>query len=280
MTQAPPEVDWSRLVRAARSSLPYAAVPDGFTLQSIVALMLETGQARGLLRFEPPDGLRFTPLGAALAGWVVPVCNGDPTGWAAAVRAMDEAEPHPDPASYFAELDVGAPASSTSEKTVLGNLDAAERIWGLVQQMELRVGRDLSRVHTPSSIVWASVGVWVERLPGAAGARRMIMEALRTEEDDYITAARAELERDERGRRLVVRNGSGKARSVTLGCGMIEVEAPLVKHQREPETGEERHFTSGILARDARRSPELQPVLHLCGPSSTRLQARPRGAAR
>ena len=43
-----------------------------------------------------------------------------------------------------------------------------------------------------------------------AGARRMIMEALLAEVDEYIEAARGD--RDEGGHRLVVRNGYGKAR--------------------------------------------------------------------
>ena len=44
------------------------------------------------------------------------------------------------------------------------------------------------------------------------GARRMLAEALQAEVDDYI--ARFAAERDEHGRRLVVRNGSHRPREV------------------------------------------------------------------
>ena len=44
------------------------------------------------------------------------------------------------------------------------------------------------------------------------GARRMLAEALQAEVDDYI--ARFADERDEHGRRLVVRNGSHQPREV------------------------------------------------------------------
>ena len=48
------------------------------------------------------------------------------------------------------------------------------------------------------------------------GARRMLAQALQAEVDDYI--ARFVHERDENGRRLVVRNGSHQPRTVlTLG---------------------------------------------------------------
>ena len=42
------------------------------------------------------------------------------------------------------------------------------------------------------------------------GARRMLAAALEAEVDDYLTAHAAE--RDERGRRLVVRNGHARER--------------------------------------------------------------------
>lgn len=55
------------------------------------------------------------------------------------------------------------------------------------------------------------------------GARRMIAAALRAEADEYVAAF--EDERDERGRRLVVRNGRGKERRVTVGSGMMRLRA-------------------------------------------------------
>jgi putative transposase len=49
------------------------------------------------------------------------------------------------------------------------------------------------------------------------GARRMLAAALEAEVDDYLAADAAE--RDERGRRLVVRNGHARERQVTCAAG-------------------------------------------------------------
>jgi transposase-like protein len=56
------------------------------------------------------------------------------------------------------------------------------------------------------------------------GARRMLTAALEAEVNSYI----AELagERDESGRRLVVRNGHHQPRKVTTSAGAVEVRAP------------------------------------------------------
>ena len=58
------------------------------------------------------------------------------------------------------------------------------------------------------------------------GARRMLAAALEAEVDDYLTASAAE--RDERGRRLVVRNGHARERQVTTAAGAVCVCAPRV----------------------------------------------------
>ena len=62
------------------------------------------------------------------------------------------------------------------------------------------------------------------------GARRMLAEALQAEVDDYI--ARFLGERDEHGRRLVVRNGSHQPREVLTSAGAVEVIAPRVNDRR------------------------------------------------
>ena len=49
------------------------------------------------------------------------------------------------------------------------------------------------------------------------GARRMLAEALQAEVDAYIAAFRDE--RDENGRRLVVRNGTHQPREVLTAAG-------------------------------------------------------------
>jgi len=94
------------------------------------------------------------------------------------------------------------------------------------------------------------------------GARRMIAAALRAEVDDYVE--RFQEERDEQGHRLVVRNGQGRQRRVTVGSGTIALRAPRVDdRRRDPETGERRRFGSAILPRYARRSPKVTDVLPL-----------------
>src|SRR3954454_25154100 len=69
------------------------------------------------------------------------------------------------------------------------------------------------------------------------GARRMLAEALQAEVDAYIAAFRHE--RDEHGRRLVVRNGTHQPREVLTAAGAVEVTAPRVNDRRtDPQTGE------------------------------------------
>jgi len=58
------------------------------------------------------------------------------------------------------------------------------------------------------------------------GARRMLAEALRAEVDACIATFAAE--RDENGRRLVVRNGYHQSREVLTSAGAVEVTAPRV----------------------------------------------------
>jgi hypothetical protein len=78
------------------------------------------------------------------------------------------------------------------------------------------------------------------------GARRMIAAALRAEADAYVEQFSDEV--DEHGHRLVVRNGRGKERKVTVGSGTIPIKAPRVNDKRvDEETGERRKFSSGIL---------------------------------
>jgi putative transposase len=102
------------------------------------------------------------------------------------------------------------------------------------------------------------------------GARRMIAAALRAEADEYVAAF--EDERDEHGRRLVVRNGRGQERRVTVGSGTLPIRAPRVEDRRvDPGTGEKLRFGSRILPRYARRSPKVAdvlPILYLRGLST------------
>ncbi|CAL9513973.1 IS256 family transposase ISRjo4 [Streptomyces sp. enrichment culture] len=102
------------------------------------------------------------------------------------------------------------------------------------------------------------------------GARRMLAAALEAEVDQYIAELAAE--RDERGHRLVVRNGHHRPRTVTTAAGPVEVRAPRVNDRRvDKATGERQRFSSKILPPWCRKSPkisEVLPLLYLHGLSS------------
>ena len=101
------------------------------------------------------------------------------------------------------------------------------------------------------------------------GARRMLIEALKAEVDDYVECHRGE--RDEQGHALVVHNGRAPTRKVTLGSGTVELRAPRVNDRRRDEHGQRQRFTSHILPPYMRRSPkvaEVLPILYLRGLST------------
>src|SRR5947207_15990508 len=68
------------------------------------------------------------------------------------------------------------------------------------------------------------------------GARRMLVAALEAEVAAYLEAHRDE--RDDEGHALVVRNGKGRTRKVTVGAGTIPVSAPRVNDRRTDQDGE------------------------------------------
>jgi len=98
----------------------------------------------------------------------------------------------------------------------------------------------------------------------------MLAEALQAEVDAYIAAFAAE--RDENGRRLVVRNGSHQSREVLTSAGAVEVTVPRVNDKRtDPVGGQRIRFCSAILPPWARKTPkvtEVLPLLYLHGLSS------------
>ena len=86
------------------------------------------------------------------------------------------------------------------------------------------------------------------------GARRMLAQALEAEVDAYLAAHADQV--DERGRRLVVRNGHAPARTLAMGAGAVQVRRPRVDDRRtDPATGERAQYVSAILPRWVRRSP-------------------------
>ena len=101
------------------------------------------------------------------------------------------------------------------------------------------------------------------------GARRMIATALEVEVEEYVGSFTEEL--DEDGKRLVVRNGRGRERRLTVGSGTVKIRAPRVNDKRVDEEGERRRFNSRILPAYARRSPKVTdvlPILYLRGLST------------
>jgi transposase-like protein len=102
------------------------------------------------------------------------------------------------------------------------------------------------------------------------GARRMLAAALEAEVAEHIERY-AEV-RDEKGHRLVVRNGYRQEREVLTGAGAVPVVAPRVNDKRvDPVTGQRQRFSSAILPVWSRKSPkvaEVLPLLYLHGLSS------------
>jgi putative transposase len=102
------------------------------------------------------------------------------------------------------------------------------------------------------------------------GARRMLAAALKFESDAYVEALAHEV--DERGHRLVVRNGYAEERMIVTGAGPVEIKAPRVDDRRIDETtGQRRRFTSSIVPPWCRKSPkvaEVLPLLYLHGMST------------
>lgn len=100
------------------------------------------------------------------------------------------------------------------------------------------------------------------------GARRMIAAALEVEVDEYVR--RFSDERDDDGLAMVVRNGRGKERGITMGAGTVRLKAPRVNDKREVD-GERQRFTSKILPPYLRRSKNVSdvlPILYLRGLST------------
>ena len=102
------------------------------------------------------------------------------------------------------------------------------------------------------------------------GARRMLAAALEAEVDAYVEARAEAL--DEHGRRLVVRNGHARPRTITTAAGALRVSTPRVRDRRvDPLSGERQRFRSALVPPWCRKSPrvvELLPLLYLHGLSS------------
>jgi hypothetical protein len=80
----------------------------------------------------------------------------------------------------------------------------------------------------------------------------MLASAIEAEVAAYIDEHKEH--RGEDGRRLVVRNGHQKARTIDTGIGEVEVRQPRVHDRRVDEAGERYRFTSKILPPYLRRT--------------------------
>ena len=101
------------------------------------------------------------------------------------------------------------------------------------------------------------------------GAQQMLQSAIEREVDDFL-AQHAE-RRDDRGNRLVVRNGYLPSRELLTGAGRLEVEQPRVRDNCSQKEKNRVRFSSSILPPYLRRSKaidELIPWLYLKGIST------------
>ena len=91
-------------------------------------------------------------------------------------------------------------------------------------------------------------------------ARQMLAAALAAEVAADVDQFSDQV--DERGRRLVVRNGHHHQREVLTAAGAVSVRAPRVNDRRvDPDTQERQRFSSAILPAWARKSPQMTEVL-------------------
>lgn len=96
------------------------------------------------------------------------------------------------------------------------------------------------------------------------GAKKMLSQALLLEVEEYIQKHCHLV--DENGHRLVVKNGVGQTRTITVGAGSIDIRAPRVNDRRDSEK-----FLSSILPPYLRKSPKVEsllPLLYLKGLST------------
>lgn len=101
------------------------------------------------------------------------------------------------------------------------------------------------------------------------GAQRLLATAVEAEVAEYVDQHADHV--DEKGHRLVVRNGHRRERTIQTGLGSVAVKAPRVEDRRVDEHGRRIQFTSSILPPYLRRTKsieELIPWLYLKGIST------------
>jgi len=105
------------------------------------------------------------------------------------------------------------------------------------------------------------------------GAREMLQQALENEVSEYLETHK-DL-RDEKGHRIVVRNGHMPQRELVSGLGPVSVRQPRIDDRKLREEADTEQFSSAILPRYLRRVPSVDnviPTLYLKGISSGSFQ--------
>jgi len=100
------------------------------------------------------------------------------------------------------------------------------------------------------------------------GALKMLAQALEVEVDSFLEKHQYIL--DDKGNRLVVRNGYGNARKIVTGAGQLEISTPRID-DRILDRHDVPRFKSSIIPPYLRRTAnidELIPVLYLKGIST------------
>jgi len=121
--------------------------------------------------------------------------------------------------------------------------------------------------ETDTALAMGSRDVLTEIL--RTGARQMLIDMIEEEVTNYL--ARHADERDERGHRLVVRNGVRKGRTIQTGLGAVQLDLPRVDDRRLDEHGQRCRFSSSILPPYLRKTKTLEefvPWLYLRGIST------------
>lgn len=100
------------------------------------------------------------------------------------------------------------------------------------------------------------------------GAKQMLLHALEVEVAQVIEHYKDNVDSD--GKRLVVRNGTAATRTVALGSGNVQINAPRINDKRPGQK-----FTSHILPPYLRKSPKVEsllPTLYLQGISTGKMK--------
>ena len=95
------------------------------------------------------------------------------------------------------------------------------------------------------------------------GARKLLQQAIENEIGEYLE--RYAHERDESGRKLVVRNGHLPLREIVTGLGLIPIKQPRIDDRRLRRSKGLEPFTSNILPRYLRRIPSIEKWPHKIG---------------